>query len=100
MDAEGKEDRKAARRIRPVNVDHHRDAVAHRHGHVLVADDALKLRRPPIVGGRLMAGGEKLFGGANFVFFHWPPTMTHINSAGSRPVLSQEWPTPRCTTAS
>ena len=100
MNTKSEENRKPAGDVRAVDIERHLDAVAHRHRDVLVANDPLVLRRPLIVRRRLMAGRKNLLGRAGVVVFHWPPTITHINSAGSRPVLSQEWPTPRCTTAS
>ena len=70
MNAEGKQHRKPARRIGPIDIDHDSDAVAHRHRDILVADDPCVLRRPLIIGRRLVARGEKLLGGAGVVVFH------------------------------
>ena len=55
MDTEGKEDRKGPRRVRTIDVDHDIDAVTHRHGDIFVAHNPLVLRRPLIVGRRLVA---------------------------------------------
>ena len=55
MDTEGKQHRKAARRVRTIDVDHDIDAVAHRHGDILVAHDPLVFGRPLIIGRRLVA---------------------------------------------
>src|ERR1700732_1618781 len=101
MDAEGKEYRKGPRCVRTIDVDHDMDAVAHRHGNILIAHDPLVLRRPLIIGRRLVACGGELLGGADVVVFHveldrtfcvryLPPTITHISSAGSWPVLTHE----------
>jgi hypothetical protein len=70
MDAEGEEHGKLAHRLRPINVDHHLDAIARRHRDVFVADDPLVLRRPPVVGRRLMAGRKELLRGAGLIVFH------------------------------
>ena len=70
MNTEGEQYGKFAGRIRPIDVDHDRNAVAHPNRDVLVADDPVVLRWPLIVGRRLVSRGEKRLGGKDVAVFH------------------------------
>ena len=88
MDAEGKQDRKPAWPVGPIDVDHDVHAVAHRHGNILVAGNRGMLRRALIIGRRLMARGKQLLGREDVVVSHLPPSMTYVSGTGTRPGLT------------